>query len=217
MKYLFFVLIILSAFITNAQQAVLKTVKVGNFGKIIEIEIEVRTNYDTFSLKLDGYGQILSLELLKHSGNINIEFYDRFAEPEIVGKFSCLNLSKVKYYQRGGTPDEIVGKISEIGNVKIDYYYADPDKSGRIYYVGNLVFNYYTRSNDESVMTRISRIGNIEIEYFTSYSDLELKGYIRKIGNFSIEYYTQYDDASKSGKIKKVTGSDTRFKLITVL
>jgi|GEM_PF-1617401 len=217
MKFILVVVLTAYAFYNYAQQAVLNTVKIKSSGEITEIKIEVRTTYDTFYLNIDGYGQVLSIEPINAGNNFTIDYYDRFAEPEIIGKISMLNQTKISYFLRGGTPNEIVGKMMKIGNVKIDYYYSDPDKTGRIYFVGNLVMNYYTRSNDAVTATKISKVGNINIEYFTSFSDIELQGFVKKIGDYEIEYFKQYDDTAKSRKIKKINGSDNRFKLIVEL
>jgi len=214
MKYIFLLFFVSWAMLSNAQQVILKSIRLNNRGGIVEIKVEIQSQYDTLVAIIDGSANILSIQPKNASDFVIIEYFDRYNEPELIGKLSMINQTRINYYLRGVGPDENMGKISEIGKTKVDYYYADPDKTGRVYFIGNLIFNYYTRANDAALAAKISKIGTVEADYFSSFSDLELRGHLKSLGKYTFEYYTQYDDNSKMGKIKKVNGKDNRFELI---
>ena len=205
--------ILTTTFSGNSQE--LKSIRIDQFGNLLECEIEILTASVIITVIVDGSGNIKGVSCQSHENVIKYDYYDELAELEYQSKPSKIGDMEVKYYSRleiGGKQ----GKMSHIGKLLFDYYVADIDKAGKLNLIGDMRFDYYTRYTDNLLNGKLSRIGNYRIEYFSDYNDREKIGKLRKISNYELDYYTVFNNRKKTGRIRELKSGTDKFKLMVL-
>jgi hypothetical protein len=112
-----------------------------------------------------------------------------------------MKTEKIQEYMR----DAYKGKISKVGNIKIERYVVDHDiLRAQPYKIGNVVMKYYTSSHNAAAYGKVMRVGSLLLEYH-SYQTQKSYGKIKKIGNIRVDYYSK-EGHKLEGKLDKIGG-----------
>lgn len=189
-KFLLFILFIVSAFAGNSQE--LKQVKFSGsstiqyFTFITDQGVHIRVSPD---------GNIIEWGMEERSIR-NDHYYAARLQPF---------MGRIDHY--GPEADSLTrGKVKSIGTCWITYYNmleAD-EKAGKIKTIGRNILDYYSRHDNVALQGKLRLVGNMIIEFYPSYEDELVRGKLKAIGSTQFTYYNTFDEKFLKGKLRSI-------------
>ncbi len=117
---------------------------------------------------IDGHGKVC---LRARTGNLSLDYYNRFDNPDLLGQLKTVNGINIKYYDRFDG-NEFLGRVKAIGSIEIKYYsrFDGQDNIGKIKSIGDQNITYFDRFDGNDNLGKVKSVGNAKFTYFDRFN-----------------------------------------------